>query len=277
MLLIGIFAGLVQGLILSGQATFGEGAARFAPGAIAALLIIWFFFQVISRGKFTLYPDRLEGKKKSGGAFTLEFQPGYQVDLASNSLKITDSQNKIVFLQPAPKPSKIRGLIWLQMTYPWAKEVLSEGILGAPDGHDNRFKSGLKRTFYPEGTGLFHDAGFIVKQGTTAWYLPWSDTYHIPGETEGKGSFRQAVTNQEPVLRFSPSPALLPLPELVKGLLDSNRTDSEKAIILEELTLAHGGIKLEEFNPEAKEWKGELGEIPLTIRTFSSTRNQGEN
>jgi hypothetical protein len=270
MLLLGTFMGLMQVLILSGQAQIGQGNLQFAPGLLAMILLGWFGLQVFSRGHFAVYPNQITGKKKMGPKFTLPFEPGYQINLESQSLRMEDANGKIIFLQPNPKPAKVAGLLWMRFQYPWMAEWMELGTLTTPNGHDKRFLSGLRRTFEPDGGAPFHDAGFMVVHEQEAWYFPWSDTYQFPQKGSGQSSFRQAISGNEPVLRFSPNPSLLPLPEIVFGLMESDWEWEKKKIILQELAQNHAGAYFPQFDANAKEWVGELAEIPLKVEYFKS-------
>lgn len=273
LLLLGTFMGLMQVLILSGQAQLGEGKIQFAPGLLALILIGWFALQVFSRGKFSITAHQITGKKKMGGPFQLSFVPGLKINLDSQSLRIENAEGKIVFLQPHPKPAKAAGLLWMRFQYPWMAEWMELGLLATPDGHDKRFLSGLRRTFQPEGGIPFHDAGFMVLIEEEAWYFPWSDTYQLPQKGTGQSSFRQAIAGNEPVLRFSPNPALLPLPEIVFGIIESNWENDRKKALLQELAQNHAGTHFPTFDAQSKEWPGELAEIPISIAYFKAAHS----
>lgn len=205
-----------------------------------------------------------------GGAFNMPFSEGMQINLASSSLRIEDSNHKILFLQANPKPAKVAGLLWMRFQYPWMKEWMELGMLSTPHGNDPRFLSSLKRTFQPDGGIPFHDAGFITILGNEAWYFPWSDTYQLPQKGSGQGSFRQAIAGNEPVLRFSPNPSLLPIPEIVFGIMESNWEDDRKRTLLNELAENHAATYFAQFDPTGDDWAGELEEISLSIARFKS-------
>lgn len=270
LMLLGLLGIVLQVMVFvseSANAAFGE--VKWLPGTIGGVLLLSFILSILMRGKITLYPHRLEVKKAIGGSLSVDFAEGMEIDPHISSVIIRGKDNKPVFVQTKPRPSKIKGLVWMMLKYPWLRE---QGWLYAiPElGRETpeNFIIGLKRDFQIPDEPVFHDAGFIAEHEGTGYFFPFSDTYVMPDDLKAYNSVSRSLRQQEFVLHFDPNPAVLPLPDVIRSLFQAGQPATELAEKLEALCSEHGGTLLADFDPKADNWVGEVRDIPVSIGRF---------
>ena len=273
--LFSLFAGGVllvfQILLLtsSGDDQTLTGFARFAPG-IVALGFLWVFVSAaFIRGKFEVYRDRIEGKKKLGPRFSVSLEEVAEVRLIGSQLALYEADKKPLLIQGSPNPRQVRGLIWMLIHF---KDLVPAEVWNGfklPARGENLFgEKEYRRLFHGEGGDIqFVDGGIVFPlPGTeTSVYIPVTDTVPHLTRDEDQNSFSSQLSSGTPILHFDPNPAKLPFRALIGAVLGSNLGEKDKKDLIIELTDRGNGLLTElKEEPESGEYL-DFGEWKISL------------
>lgn len=219
------------------------GAARYAPGVVG-LAFLWVFISAaFIRGSFSVYSDRIEGKKKFGSRFSVAFSEVEDVRMIGSQLVLTGKDKKPLLIQGAPNPRAVRGLIWMLLNY---KDFISTEIwdqFRLPNKNESLFgEKNFRRLFHGENEDIeFVDGGFLfpLPGSETSAYLPSTDTVPHLTRDEDQNSFSSQLSSGAPILHFDPNPAKIPMRGLIAAIYNAKMEESQKKEMI--LTLVEKG------------------------------------
>lgn len=257
-----LFAG-IQVLILTG--VFDVDLRRpgaWMPGVIAVLLLLLNLAYRAARGTFALYPDRVVLSQRGDDKEPVYFSRAAKVELGEVSVAMRDAEGQVVLRLFRPQPLRSAG--WLWMLHQYRDDIPPEvtGKLRPLEWQEKELQK-VRVFLGAEGEELFFDTGIVLKSGDDRWFFPVADTLVVPQRKAGLTSMDRALSQVVQPLRFSPSPALLPLADWVQGIAN-HASETDRAGWVDALAEAHGGVRL---SPTAEagqftcEWDGLKAEV----------------
>ncbi len=223
---------------------------QYVYGGAALLIGAFAIYQMRRKGHFSVFGDRVEGKRKNGLAFAVAIDAIGEVELMNHAVALKGADGKELLLISERLPGKRDGgTVWLLKAYKdwpmpiWERYAKADGA---------QFPAATRQFLGENGQANFGDRGFLVNCDGVEWYFPESPTVDIIGL--GAGQLRpnqRARSGEETRIQFLPSPDLIPLAKFCAALVASALPAEQLADCLALLAENHGGNTLDPGSDDA--------------------------
>lgn len=230
---------------------------------LAGASVLAFFAFPKSKKRLRIFRNRVEVEKKNGEKQIVQMDEVTNIrsDRRFFYLRKKEKDTKMELGVGKGRKSKIQGLVELLMEH---REALPAAVwerffLGKEDLSHKKIQSQLRRVFLDEsGTAAFLDQGIMVTSSGQNYYFPTSTTAEVV-HPRAFGSVTPVLKQGQynPIPRFEPDPARLPIQALAIALLEAQIPDDETHGALEALKEAHGGCQLT-YDENEKIYTGEV-------------------
>jgi hypothetical protein len=254
------FLGIQVKVLLSPADPGVHWAVRYGYGAGAVIAIALFVYGRGRKGEVRLYPDRIEGRRAAGGAFSIAFEQVAEVSIADGRLGIKAHDGSVALVERLPEAHEA-GAVWLCHAY---QDLPAEVWRAFAADVQPVAVEGVRHFADESGNAVFGDIGCIVALVGQHWYLPIGPTIDMRDLNPRKTALYGPRTIENPLVQLYPSPDQLPIARFAAAIRDAALPLEARQQFLDQVAEDQGGNPLAVVSDG--EWAGECRGMQVTVK-----------